>query len=206
MSRFSADEINRKLGDLNWVSRAAIAHETIVESFRSARAVVPMKFLTIFSSDERAHAEIAANERRVSEAITRVAGRDEWGVRVTLDRARAAASDAKTAPAPRATGSDYLRRKKAARDHDVELSARARRVVGELYDRLAPRASEARRRTGGDLPMADGPLLLDAAFLVPRARTKSFNALVAREARALAPQGYQVVVTGPWPPYTFVKD
>ena len=54
--------------------------------------------------------------------------------------------------------------------------------------------------------MQGGPLLLDAAFLVPQARAASFQALAAREARTLARQGYGMTVSGPWPPYTFVQD
>jgi len=48
--------------------------------------------------------------------------------------------------------------------------------------------------------------LLDAAFLVPKARAASFKALAAREARGLSRQGYAMSVTGPWPPYTFVQE
>ena len=49
-------------------------------------------------------------------------------------------------------------------------------------------------------------MLLDAAFLVPRARSATFKALAARESKALARHGYGLTVTGPWPPYTFVQD
>ena len=49
-------------------------------------------------------------------------------------------------------------------------------------------------------------LLLDAAFLVPRSRTASFRGSAAKEARTLAPHGYTVTLTGPWPPYSFVQD
>jgi hypothetical protein len=56
------------------------------------------------------------------------------------------------------------------------------------------------------LPAQGGPLLLDAAFLVPRARGSAFGKRVAREARTLARQGYDLTITGPWPPYTFVQD
>ena len=43
------------------------------------------------------------------------------------------------------------------------------------------------------------PLMLG---LVPRLRARSFSTLVAREARALSRHGYNVTVTGPWPPPT----
>jgi hypothetical protein len=75
-----------------------------------------------------------------------------------------------------------------------------------LYDRLEARAKLAKRRPGSELPVKGGPLLLDAAFLVPKARGASFKALAAREARGLSRQGYAMTVTGPWPPYTFVQE
>ena len=72
-------------------------------------------------------------------------------------------------------------------------------------------AGGARRATrsaasASELPAQGGPLLLDAAFLVPRARAATFKALAARESQALARQGYGLTLSGPWPPYTFVQD
>jgi len=45
-----------------------------------------------------------------------------------------------------------------------------------------------------------------AAFLVPRSRARSFQSLMAREAKSLGRHGYGVTLTGPWPPYSFVQD
>ena len=39
LDRYGEETINRKLSDLDWVSRAAIAHEAVVESFIGQRAV-----------------------------------------------------------------------------------------------------------------------------------------------------------------------
>ena len=49
-------------------------------------------------------------------------------------------------------------------------------------------------------------LLLDAAFLVPVTRVAAFRESVRRQAERLAPQGYRVVLTGPWPAYNFVAS
>jgi hypothetical protein len=106
----------------------------------------------------------------------------------------------------RAEGATYLAGKKAQRDVAVELAARARETVATLYERLAARSKVAKRRAASELPVQGGPLLLDAAFLVPRSRSLTFRALVTREARRLDRHGYRVTLTGPWPPYTFVKD
>lgn len=207
LTRYSEDAINRGLADLDWVSRAAIAHESVVESFIGATAVLPMKLFTIFTSDDRAVEHVRAQRDRIAAVVKRVGGHDEWGVRVALDRGQATRASARTAPrqAP-ATGVDYLTRKKARRDASVELAERARETVAALYDRLAERSKQSKRRPAGELPVEGGPLLLDAAFLVPRTRSAAFRALVQREARTLGSHGYDVTLTGPWPPYTFVQD
>src|SRR5262245_44202443 len=48
LARFGEAAIERGLADLNWVSRAAVAHERVIESFVGADAVLPMKLFTIF--------------------------------------------------------------------------------------------------------------------------------------------------------------
>lgn len=210
-SRYGEQAIHRGLSNLDWVSRAAVAHEAVVESFKTAAAVLPMKLFTIFDSDARVVAYLRAQQTRLARIAKVVANHDEFGVRVALDgaagqRARARAAAAVREPPVRTPGIAYLRRKKARRDAAIELAQRGREVVAALYDRLSARARRARRRAAREIPVQDGPLLLDAAFLVPRNRSAAFRAQAAREARALARTGYGLTLTGPWPPYTFVHD
>src|SRR6266540_979463 len=208
LDTYSEAAINRGLADLDWVSRAAVAHEAVVESFVDETAVLPMQLFTIFASDARALEDIRANRSRIATLVRRVANHQEWGVRVVLDRKRAQRGTAKsqTARSSSAAGAAYLVAKKAQRDAAAELADRARETVTALYDRLDARSRLAERRAASELPVEGGPLLLDAAFLVPRARAASFRALLAREARTLSRHGYGVTVSGPWPPYTFVRD
>jgi gas vesicle protein GvpL/GvpF len=207
LKEYGEAAINRGLGNLEWVSRAAMAHERVVESFRSAAAILPMKLFTIFTNDTRALADVASQRKRLAALVRRVSGHDEWSVRVVLDRTRAEhAAPRPAAPGSNRTGAAYLARKKARRDAAVELAERASETVAGLYDRLAARAGQSKRRGASELPARGGPLLLDAAFLIPRRRTSSFRAYAAREARAMARHGYGVTLTGPWPPYSFVKD
>jgi hypothetical protein len=206
LDRYSESAINKGLGDLDWVSRIAIAHEKVVESFIASTAVLPMKLFTIFTTDDRALDHVRAQRARVASLVTRVANHQEWGIRVVLDRALVAELSKKTA-APRSySGVSYLTQKKAQRDASTQLASRARGAMADLFNRLAARAGDAKRRAASELPVRGGPLLLDAAFLVPRARSAAFKALVARESKSLARQGYGLTVSGPWPPYTFVQD
>jgi hypothetical protein len=207
LDRYSETAINDGLADLDWVSRVAVAHEAVVESFTTAIAVLPMKLLTIFTTDDRAISHVRDQRSRIAALIKRVANQQEWGIRVVLDRAPGSAALPKQKASGRAaTGMSYLAQKKAQRDASKELASRARDTVAGLFDRLAAKSGDARRRTAIDLPAQGGPLLLDAAFLVRRTRTAAFKASAARESKTLARQGYGLTLTGPWPPYTFVQD
>jgi hypothetical protein len=207
LNKYSASAISSGLANLDWVSRVAVAHEAVVESFLATRAVLPMKLFTIFKTDERAFEYVRSQRARIAGLIERVANQQEWGIRVVLDRTLAAAAAPKTRTAgARGSGASYLSRKKAQRDVSKELASRARDTVASLFDRLAARSSDAKRRSATELPAQGGPLLLDAAFLVPRARATTFKTLAARESKALARQGYGLTLSGPWPPYTFVQD
>jgi hypothetical protein len=200
--------LTSELGNLDWVSETAVAHERVVESFRSADAVLPMKLFTIFESDARARRNVEKNRQTIDRLITRVAKMDEWGVRLALGRsAQPEGSSAVASVSPRAaSGASYLRRKKKQRDDSINRVHRAKAVAAELFDTLAIHSAEARKRPATELPAGGGVLILDAAFLVPRSRSRRLMSAAARQARALSPEGYAVSITGPWPPYSFMQD
>jgi hypothetical protein len=203
LDRFGEENINRRLRDLDWVARAAVAHEAVVESFVTAPAQLPMKLFTIFTSDERAVAHLLSRREYIDATLERVALHDEWGVRVVLHGAPARASANRGRSSQ--SGAGYLVRKKALRDATAELAVRSRTVVSDLYDRLADLASGDRRRGARELPVKGGPLLLDAAFLVKRTDARRFRSALSSEARRLGREGYGVSLTGPWPPYSFLE-
>jgi hypothetical protein len=203
--------INRKLTSLDWLSRAATAHNGVVEHFIDADALLPIKLLTLFENDARALEHLRGERARLSSAVRRVSKHREWGVRVLLDRDAALAHAAgrskhMSAGSGRTAGAAYLSLKKTRRDASVKLATHARKTVASLFERLSAHARLARRRPARDMPSPAGALLLDAAFLVARSRTRAFRSVAAKEARVLAPFGYAMTLTGPWPPYTFAQE
>jgi hypothetical protein len=209
LDRYGEAAIKRGLGDLAWVSRAAMAHEAVVEAFIGASAVLPMKLFTIFTSDARALEHVTRERSRIDALLKRVTNHVEWGVRVVLDRAMAGeprGRGPRESAARAASGAAFLARKKAQRDAATKLARHAREIGSDVYDDLAAFARIARRRSAAEMPSRGGPLLLDAAFLVPKAKAARFTKRVARRTRDLAREGFRVTVSGPWPPYSFVQE
>lgn len=205
VAQYGAAPIERRLRDLDWVSRCAMAHEAVVEHAARCGPVVPMKLFTLFSSDERAAAHIVRTRKKLARLFELVAGREEWAVRVSLDERVAARRRAEGARAGKtASGTGFLLRKKAEKDA-VRLAIEEALSEGErIFSELAGLAVDARRRTPVQSNTAIR-VVLDAAFLVPEKQARSFRKAVAAQAKARG-DGYDVTLTGPWPPYNFVSE
>jgi len=209
LARYGAAAIEQGLRDLDWVSSCAVGHEGVVERFTTAVALAPMKLFTIFDNDARAQAAIRRDRRRLERTLDRVAGRQEWGVRVMLDErramARARADATRTARGARGAGATFLVQKKAERDAARRLVVEGRRAMEPVFAELAKQADDARQR-GPTAAETGTRLLLDAAFLVPARAATRFKRAAARIRTRLARDGHDLTVTGPWPPYSFVAE
>lgn len=204
LAAYGAGALESSLRDLEWVSDVALAHEAVVEHFsrQPEATVVPMKLFTMFSSVDRASDEMTARRAGLAGIFRRVAGCEEWGVRI--GRRAPARPRGAAAPAP-TTGSGFLLVKKQVRDDARALARTAAETADGTYAALARIAKDARRRD--DVPAgAVSPPLLDAAFLVPAARRARFKAEAKRLAAGSAKAGLAMTLTGPWPAYNFVQQ
>lgn len=203
LDTYGSDQLEQRLSNMDWVGRIALAHEEVVEAFarRSSVTVIPMKLFTMFSTRARAVADVGGRRRTINAAMRRIAGADEWGVRITR-AVPAVAAPATTRPR---TGAAFLAARKQARDAVQGARAAAAEAALDAFDRLAKLARRTRRRDFDDSSGA-APPLLDAVFLVARRRRGLFTSAARRHAAACASAGALMTVTGPWPAYNFVQD
>jgi len=198
---YGPEALESSLRSVKWVTDIALAHERVVESFarRPGATVIPMKLFTMFSSERLAIAETRTRVRDLESVVKRIAGCEEWGVRITRQPAKVSPVSSRATRA--ASGTDFLATKKLARDLARQSVAAAAAAAEEAYTTLAAIARDCKRRR--DEPEgATAPPLLDAAFLVPVERRRRFKAAV--KSVAAARDGTVVTLTGPWPSYNFI--
>lgn len=201
---YGSDALERALRDLSWVGDAAVAHESVVEHFAQLKnvTVVPMKLFTMFSSDARALQAMRSRRRGILSVVRRIAGCEEWGVRITLTPPAGRDDVLRTKPD---SGTAFLAARKQARDLARELARAAAQSAESAFTTLSSIARDALRRD--DVPEgAVMPPLLDAAFLVPASRRTRFKSAARRLAAAGVKAGTEITVTGPWPAYNFVQE
>jgi hypothetical protein len=159
-----------------------VAHERVVEAVMARGPVLPMRFGTQLQSEEGLAAVLAERRDELLRALDCVRGRVELGLRVFPER-RERPGDGKQ------SGRAYL----LAR---LDEHRRAEQAVGDLHAPLADLAADSRLR---DRPAP--PAILVASYLVDEEGITGFRARV--DELAAGHGDLQLVVTGPWPPYSF---
>jgi hypothetical protein len=200
---YGPEALESSLRNVRWVTDIALAHEGVVEHFARQRGatVIPMKLFTMFSSEKLAIEETRTRVRNLEGVVKRIAGCEEWGVRIT--RRAATESGSRTRVDTATSGTDFLAAKKSARDLSRQSVSAAVAAAEEAYTTLSAIARDARRRRE-EPEGATTPPILDAAFLVPVDRRRRFKAAV--KSLAHANNGTLVTLTGPWPSYNFIAS
>jgi hypothetical protein len=204
LDTYGAGPLETALRDMQWVADLAVAHEAVVEHFtrQPGAAVIPMKLFTMFSSVQRAIDQTRSRRGDIQAIMRRIAGCEEWGVRMT--RTARVAPPRRAAVARPSSGAAFLAAKKEARDLARATVLTAAVAADRAFTTLAAIARDARRRD--DAPEgAAAPPILDAAFLVPANCRVRFKAAARRLATDSAEAGTQITLSGPWPAYNFVE-
>jgi hypothetical protein len=192
----------RGLQNLDWVGPRAIAHEHVIELFLSAPALLPMHLFTLFTSDDRVVQHVHSDRTRIRRLLKRVEGKVEWGVRLTFDEKTARA---KVSRRRVSSGTEFLARKRDVLGINRTRVKEARGAADRMYKLMARLAAAAQRRTSLERAAPGSRLVLDAAFLVPVAKSGAFRSAVRQRMGDLRSAGITMSLTGPWPPYNFVE-
>jgi len=165
-----------------------LAYERVVEAIHARQTVIPLRYGCLMES-ESAIIRLLEDHRHEYEALlSRLRGMTEMGIRVLCpDRPE---------PLPLPPGAAYL------------ASLRSRYSLGGTF---APEEADLAARITGllsgwyteecrEISRADQGRLVSLYFLTSKSSVEGFRT-EARQIRL--PDGAKVLISGPWPPYTF---
>jgi hypothetical protein len=211
---FAEEPLRAHLEDLDWLTATARAHQGVIDALTTVTTPLPMRLATVFRDDSGVRTMLEARERDFQRTLDRLEGRVEWGVKVYVESAPAeqpaSGRDEDPAQAKPASGRDYLRlRSRRLRESEDGLQ-QAERFAERLHRTLAEHAEDVRLHPPQNSALSGvaGRNVLNAAYLVPRARSEEFVEIVDRtkdESPAGVP-GLRVELTGPWAAYSFAGE
>jgi hypothetical protein len=201
---FGEAALRRNLEDLDWLERTARAHHAVIGALAGHGPVVPMRLATVYSGDDPVADMLRQRAGDLREALSRLRGRSEWGVKAYA----AAPADPATEPRGRpddatGPGAAYLQRRRAQLNSRAALRQMVTAGAEAIHAELSQLAVSARRYP----PQAPGlsgqtaPMVLNAAYLVADERAGEFAAAVNDLTGRHRP--VRLGLTGPWPAYSF---
>ncbi|MFB9837916.1 GvpL/GvpF family gas vesicle protein [Actinoallomurus acaciae] len=206
LAEFGEDALRRNLEHLDWLEATARAHHAVVDAVAGRGVVVPLGLATVYRNEDRARGALRERHDEFAQALARITGRTEWGVKMYADLAEAASRTEEPAPADARPGTAYLRRRSAQRHDEEETRREVLTLAGRVDDELCTIATTRRLHRPQDQKLSGerGWMILNAAYLVDDERAEDFRTAVARLAETRPELRLQL--TGPWAPYSFAAE
>jgi hypothetical protein len=210
--QFAEAPLRDNLNDLLWLEDVARAHQGVLDDAFAATTIVPLRLCTLYDDEDSARAMLGRERAAIEEALERLAGRQEWAVKVLVDDERLQAAALAASPvletreaelAARSEGSAYLERRRVERRVREQADSLAAEVADRVHARLQDWAI-THPPQNRELSGHDGEMLLNGAYLVESDRAEGLRDLVAELEAHHRDVGARIELTGPWPPFNFV--
>jgi len=199
------------LQDLTWVGPRACVHEKVVEQIMASSPVLPARFATLFSSLDNLAQLVVSHYSVISAFLDSVVGKEEWAVKMLLDRARAEEHLLASLVSSRgrdvgaSPGRTYLCEQRLRDDVRNTLHSWVTTIADLIAGELDPHtvASRSLRTLPRNASGRDKDMAFNWAFLLARDSRGPFHARANQLSAQYADQGMILDISGPWPPYSF---
>ena len=216
LHEFDQETLEANLEDIKWVEAKVLAHQRVLEAVLACHPLVPMSFCTIYRSESRVQEMLARRYDDFVEALARLEGKREWGVKVycdgqTLAQRAGETSDRvkeiKAEMEQKSKGAAYFLKKKV----DEAIADEVERISDEYaqrsHDGLSSHAEEAviNPLQSKEFTGRKEAMILNGAYLVAEEQLTAFRAELESLEEEYSDLGFVYEMTGPWPPYNFVS-
>jgi hypothetical protein len=211
LDEFVGPAAEARLQDLAWLGPRVCRHEAVIEQAMSRAAVLPARFATLFTSLKSLESYVVERREAIAGFFAQLGDRQEWAVKGLLDRA-AALEDAlrklsrPAAAEDRSPGARYFEQKRIKAQAEREFNRRLKEHCRQAASALNAAAGGFRERKVMPAEEGGAEAVLNWAFLLAPAEITGFRAALDRLQGGEAFPGLRLVMTGPWPPYSFVPE
>ena len=243
LAEFGSEEIQKRAQeDLGWIKEKAQIHEKVIEEAmigedplknKNLKAVIPMKFGTIFKSKESLEETLKKHYDQFKESLKKIEGKQEWAVKVYLDRRAFEKEIKKVSPVVQEKEKEIAQlysESKIRTSRPDEVGNRlpegvayfAQKQIDEAASKEADKALEnytesfvealkkwAEVSTKSkilekELTGKSLPMVLNAIFLVSKEKLENFIKEIDKLEEIYKSKGFNFEYSGPWPPYNFI--
>jgi hypothetical protein len=175
---------------------AVLQHEAVVEAVRQQGPALPVRFGTLFRDATAVVSALVERYDPLVADLDRLGDKVELSVTALWAAPPADSDSIADAAAGSSAGGRYLRARAAELRRDDAMRTRARGVAGEL-DEVLGKLSLERRVSLLPTPR----VAVRTAWLLEPGQVAAFRSAFA----SIRQRELRLLLTGPWPPYSFVR-
>ncbi len=179
-----------------------VRYARVVEAFSQQRTVIPMRYGCCLSTEAAVKELLDQNQKQYRQTLERLRDCVEMGVRVLGRRQFGDGESEHPAPQPVTVGSPSGVAYLAARWAEFKARDSAAQDCGRVADWLRAGLAGLFKESVVEAGSFGGQSVASVFFLVRRERIERFREVFAG---LCSSQQAAVLLTGPWPPYNFVK-
>ena len=204
LADFCGEEAEARQQDLAWLAPRVLSHEAVIEAVMREGPVLPAPFATLFSDAASLRRFVLEHQQAIGGFLNGLGDRREWAVKGLFKSAESRLQAPSGAlPEPSSPGLRYFEQKRSQLQFERDSKARLREFCARAAGTLGALSSASRERR---CPAAADPgaeVLFNWAFLLSPSSLTAFRAAVDALNGEGPVAGLALVLTGPWPPYSF---
>lgn len=210
------DDVFGTMQDPDRIKEMVLDHHRVLQGVANGHTVLPLRFGMVFTDETGIVTVLEAQRNALDEAIHRIEGAREWGVKLFCDHDVLRRRLEETSPTIRdmseqmATASDgraFFVRRQMQRTLDDEIDHAIDRCIMESQLALLPAVRDA-ATLETQPPAVHGraaDMVWNVSYLVPKDGEERFFASISTLKSAYRLSGFEYECTGPWPASSFAE-
>jgi hypothetical protein len=221
MCRLDAEEysetaIEEKMNDLDWLKTKAYHHHETLATLHESYTLVPLKFCTIYKSEENLALTIEEQEEKITRLFAELAHKEEWNLKIYCEDEKIkeeilihspAIKEREEEIAALSPGRQFFEKKKLKNLIDQETTEAKRKSCDIIHEQLGHHCSDSavKKNWSQEMTGRKQDMNWNGVYLIPKEKREEFIQELQRLKESHAETGFTMEYTGPWPCYYFAN-
>ena len=213
---FSEENLKKYISDEKWLDVNVRNHLDVICLIMKTNTVIPFNFGTVYRSEDSLKNFISTYALEFKKTLDYLDQKEEWSVKVYCDKKiiienisslSQNIADFDSQIKSSSPGKAYILGKKKNEIIDKEINSIYNQYSKKIFTQLNVLCEEYRLNTilSKDLYDREEDMIVNAIFFIKKENIEKFIFLTDNLMLSFKNIGLFIEVTGPWPPYTFIK-
>lgn len=214
-AEYSEENLKKNLSDIAWLDMNARSHVSVISLLMEDHTVIPFNFGTIYHSVENLNKFIADYSDSLIRNLHFVDWKEEWAIKVYsnqlllkehIDNLSAEAAELEKQIMASSPGKAFLLSRKKADLIEREIEKLCKKYGQDYFNEFNTISGSAKLNNliPKEFSGRNDNMILNASFLVAKDHAIEFVSMARRLKNKYSYLGFDLEVTGPWPPFSFI--